>query len=135
MNDSFEAFSQSVYDELVAKGVTPIQAFYDEGMNCLICGESGRCPGWHTPEELEASRPDALAYLVQATTEIADEKKFTPSSEDEFRAWLLNHHAEIGQRAIDLQCSMLNQLLKPELQQFVHIEMAHRVYEAIHNRK
>ena len=135
MSDSFETYSQKIHDELIAQGITPIKAIYDEGMNCLICGESGRCPGWHTPDELEASRPDALAYLVQATTEIANEARFTPSTEDEFRAWLLNHHAEIGQRAIDLQCNMLNHLLKPEVQQFVHVEMARRVYDAIHNRE
>jgi hypothetical protein len=33
-------------------GHEAIPAKYDDGGNCLYCGESGRCPGYHTRQEV-----------------------------------------------------------------------------------
>jgi hypothetical protein len=30
-----------------------VRATYDSAGNCQICGEAGRCLGWHLPEEVE----------------------------------------------------------------------------------
>jgi hypothetical protein len=32
---------------LVAAGRVPIMASYDAAGNCTLCGEAGRCSGWH----------------------------------------------------------------------------------------
>lgn len=32
-------------------GQIAYKALFDEVGNCKICGECGRCPGWHTGEE------------------------------------------------------------------------------------
>ena len=32
-------------------GYHPIKATFDSAGNCVVCGESGRCPGWHTEDE------------------------------------------------------------------------------------
>lgn len=34
---------------------TPVRAVYDKGKNCIYCGESGRCPGWHAEKEIMCS--------------------------------------------------------------------------------
>ena len=38
--------------ELRRLGIPFVQATYDAGGNCNVCGESGRCPNLHTAEEL-----------------------------------------------------------------------------------
>lgn len=35
-------------------GYTPVKPHYDKAGNCVICGEAGRCPSWHTIDDLEA---------------------------------------------------------------------------------
>lgn len=40
-----------VKKQLLREGIIPIKAVYDAGGNCMYCGEAGRCPGWHRPEE------------------------------------------------------------------------------------
>lgn len=45
---SERAFSDRVRKVIVKNGFTPIKGKKDRGGNCLICGESGRCLGWHT---------------------------------------------------------------------------------------
>jgi hypothetical protein len=52
---SQEAYIARNYHALKRKGYAPIKASYDDGGNCLICGEAGRCPGWHIPEEASLS--------------------------------------------------------------------------------
>ena len=37
--------------EILRSGETPVKAIWDEAGNCMVCGEAGRCPGWHTIEE------------------------------------------------------------------------------------
>lgn len=37
---------------IIQTGNIPIKAQFDENGDCLFCGEAGRCPGWHTREEL-----------------------------------------------------------------------------------
>jgi hypothetical protein len=39
------------YRALRRIGLDPIRATWDEAGNCTVCGEAGRCPGWHTPEK------------------------------------------------------------------------------------
>lgn len=41
--------------EILKRGLVPVKARWDENGDCLICGEAGRCPGWHTQEELRKS--------------------------------------------------------------------------------
>jgi hypothetical protein len=36
---------------LIHAGFDPFPATYDEDGNCYLCGECGRCPGWHYAEE------------------------------------------------------------------------------------
>jgi len=48
-----EAYHNAVFNVLFQAGETPIPARYDKAGNCEICGEAGRCPGWHTPDDLE----------------------------------------------------------------------------------
>jgi len=47
MDEMYEAVRQ----ELIVWGETPVRAEVGEDGNCKICGESGRCPGWHSEEE------------------------------------------------------------------------------------
>lgn len=35
------------------EGKTPIKATYDKAGDCVFCGEAGRCPGWHTANEIK----------------------------------------------------------------------------------
>ena len=37
--------------EILRSGCIPVKAIQDEAGNCIICGECGRCPGWHTSGE------------------------------------------------------------------------------------
>jgi hypothetical protein len=46
--------SQRAYEDSILKayrdrGIEPVRATYDAAGNCTICGECGRCPGWHMP--------------------------------------------------------------------------------------
>ena len=36
---------------ILRQGYIPIPARWDEAGNCTVCGESGRCPGWHRGEQ------------------------------------------------------------------------------------
>jgi hypothetical protein len=51
---------------LLKSGKIPVKAIYDKAGNCIICGECGRCPGWHTVEDAqrgeEAFRFNLCAY-------------------------------------------------------------------------
>jgi hypothetical protein len=49
---SASAFYRRNYAALKRVGMVPVMARYDDAGNCRICGEAGRCPGWHTPEEV-----------------------------------------------------------------------------------
>ena len=57
-------FRSAVRRWIVRKtGRQPVAATEDAAGNCLVCGESGRCPGWHTAEEATAAdwkREDCL---------------------------------------------------------------------------
>jgi hypothetical protein len=52
---------------LVNLGVRPVRATYDPAGNCKICGEAGRCGGWHTPGEASAAQ-QARAEFERAPT-------------------------------------------------------------------
>jgi hypothetical protein len=45
-------FYRWVKQILVEAGYEPVKAVFDEAGNCTVCGECGRCPGWHLKEEL-----------------------------------------------------------------------------------
>ena len=58
--------SQAAYWErnktvLEQEGFKPYQAKFDDVGNCKVCGEAGRCPGWHTIDDL-LERLMQLAY-------------------------------------------------------------------------
>ncbi len=38
---------------IIRDGKMPIKATYDNGGDCVFCGEAGRCPGWHTLREIK----------------------------------------------------------------------------------
>jgi hypothetical protein len=48
---SGEDYSMAVRELLLRLGYTPVRASFDSAGNCEICGECGRCPGWHTQSE------------------------------------------------------------------------------------
>jgi len=53
--------SRALYERAVMRhvvrrvGEMPLRATYDAAGNCLTCGEAGRCPGWHLPEEISVA--------------------------------------------------------------------------------
>lgn len=42
-----QRYHELTYRSLLAVGVEPVRAEYDAAGNCTVCGEAGRCPGWH----------------------------------------------------------------------------------------
>lgn len=48
-----------------ASGRLPVPAREDPAGNCLACGEAGRCPGWHFPEEF--AHADIQPFTLKAT--------------------------------------------------------------------
>lgn len=50
---SRKAFTAHVRRQIIKAGFTPVKATEDDAGNCTICGESGRCPGWHTTSEIK----------------------------------------------------------------------------------
>lgn len=49
-------YTAKVKRELESQGYQPVKAVYDAGGNCTICGEAGRCPGWHKPSDIPPQR-------------------------------------------------------------------------------
>ena len=47
-----EGLSNAIYRALLRAGYYPVKPRYDDNGDCLICGECGRCPGWHKGEPL-----------------------------------------------------------------------------------
>jgi len=45
------AYKRHVKNAYIDLGYKPLKAKYDNAGNCILCGESGRCPGWHLPFE------------------------------------------------------------------------------------
>ena len=41
------AWHQATRRQILRRHKIPIPAHYDPAGNCRICGEAGRCPGWH----------------------------------------------------------------------------------------
>ena len=41
------AYKRATAAEFRRAGVVPVKAQYDTAGNCTVCGEAGRCPGWH----------------------------------------------------------------------------------------
>jgi len=51
--DNRHDFRRWVKTILKAAGENPQPAVEDRGGNCIICGEAGRCPGWHTLDDID----------------------------------------------------------------------------------
>ncbi len=52
--ESRAAFLTANFRALASEtGQQPHAAIEDHAGNCLVCGEAGRCPGWHLAEEFE----------------------------------------------------------------------------------
>ena len=49
-----------------ATGRQPHAAIEDHAGNCLVCGEAGRCPGWHLAEEFERAGVEPFRLEVSA---------------------------------------------------------------------
>jgi hypothetical protein len=47
---TYRAFKAQMKREIAAEGLTPIRAVFDAAGNCTVCGDSGRCPGWHAQD-------------------------------------------------------------------------------------
>lgn len=43
--------------------IPAVKATYMEDGNCAFCGEAGRCPGWHSAEEVKALDPSGKEIL------------------------------------------------------------------------
>jgi hypothetical protein len=50
----------------------------------------------------------AIAYLLQAATELATEQEFQPADEDEMQQWMTLNSAAIVERARELQESLFD---------------------------
>ena len=55
---SRSALERAVKREFAKQGITAIRAQYDSYGDCMVCGECGRCPGYHTPDEVAQRQPD-----------------------------------------------------------------------------
>jgi hypothetical protein len=60
--NSDRAFFRRNYQAIKRAGYQPVKATYDRAGNCEICGEAGRCPGWHTLYDVEL-RKEMNDYL------------------------------------------------------------------------
>jgi hypothetical protein len=49
---TYSQYKSKVKRLLLKAGYNPVKASYDKAGNCKICGEAGRCPGWHTLQEI-----------------------------------------------------------------------------------
>ncbi len=49
-NRTPKQYQREVYRAIVRSGYLARLADYDNEGNCVICGEAGRCPGWHINE-------------------------------------------------------------------------------------
>lgn len=54
--NSSAALERAVKREFTKMGITAIRAQYDRNGDCIICGECGRCPGYHTPAEAQQAQ-------------------------------------------------------------------------------
>ena len=54
------SFGEHVRRQLIKKGITAVKATYDTAGYCIACGECGRCPGWHPPEDRIGDLPSDL---------------------------------------------------------------------------
>lgn len=41
------AHAESARRAILGAGLIPVRATYDDGGNCTVCGEAGRCVGYH----------------------------------------------------------------------------------------
>ena len=63
---SCAAFYARNRQAIMAASGSAVRAECDEAGNCIICGEAGRCPGWHTVDEadqMDASAQTQLSLL------------------------------------------------------------------------
>lgn len=56
---------------IVAANMRPVPGRRDRAGNCVICGESGRCPGWHTIEERREADARRAAWAAERQPTLA----------------------------------------------------------------
>jgi hypothetical protein len=44
-------YEKAQRNAILKSGSVAYKAIYNKSGDCLICGEAGRCPGWHTSKE------------------------------------------------------------------------------------
>lgn len=54
--DSSAALLRAVKREFAKQGIPAHRAQYDRNGDCMVCGECGRCPGYHTPAEVQQAQ-------------------------------------------------------------------------------
>ena len=59
---SEQSYFRAVKKRILAMGLKPVRAKYDEFGDCLMCGESGRCPGYHPSVESKHKAGDAAHH-------------------------------------------------------------------------
>lgn len=52
-------------EQWISDGSEIVRTVYDDGKNCLVCGESGRCPGKHTVNEIKKGKERYDAWVKQ----------------------------------------------------------------------
>lgn len=75
--------------------------------------------------------PDAIAYITEATQQIATEANFQPAMAEEFEQWFNANIRLIGLRAIALQFRMLEALVHHRQGQLIRDHLSNRVYQRI----
>ena len=65
-----------------------------------------------TTPTTETMRPDVQAYLIQATTTLAQQQGFTPQSVEQMGEWMQSNHQAICKEAQRLQDALLEKLTK-----------------------
>jgi hypothetical protein len=69
---TLEQYEDTQRKAIINAGGKPVRAEYDAQGNCLVCGESGRCPGWHdgtsdrAPGPWESPGTDGGEYVICA---------------------------------------------------------------------
>jgi len=59
------AYRLAVRASFRRSGALALPADYDAAGYCLLCGEAGRCPGWHTVDEADSAAPHLAAMTAE----------------------------------------------------------------------
>ena len=70
---SYTTATKRAYDRLK---IATVQATYDDGGNCQLCGECGRCPGWHVNPHITPHPTITAAQHQYAAKQAAFDYRF-----------------------------------------------------------